>query len=285
MQGIQDVNKPSRPVLRWFGGKWKLAPWIISHFPEHEIYTEAFGGAGSVLIRKPRAYSEVWNEFDGGVVNLFRVLRDPQSARRLIRSLYLTPYSRVEFNKSYEVTDDPVEAARRQVVKSLMGFGSNSTSTASKTGFRTGFQRRYTTPASDWVNYPKALSALVQRLRGVIIENRDAARVLEFYDGSNTLHYVDPPYVHSTRGDHHDSKLRYAKEMSDDDHEMLAALLNGLTGMVVLSGYQNALYGKLYSGWKRFEKNFMAQGAKPSRETLWLNKAASSSLKQCALWD
>lgn len=33
-----------RPIVRYFGGKWLMAPWIIKHFPAHRIYIESYGG-------------------------------------------------------------------------------------------------------------------------------------------------------------------------------------------------------------------------------------------------
>ena len=84
---------PFRPVLRYHGGKWLLAPWIIQHFPAHRTYIEPFGGGASVLLRKPRVYSELYNDLDGDVVNLFRVLRSDR-AGELVQLLRLTPFAR-----------------------------------------------------------------------------------------------------------------------------------------------------------------------------------------------
>jgi len=36
-------NIPTRPALRYYGGKWKLAPWVISFFPKHRTYVEPIG--------------------------------------------------------------------------------------------------------------------------------------------------------------------------------------------------------------------------------------------------
>src|SRR6266576_1049473 len=103
--------KVERPILRYHGGKFVLAPWIISHFPEHRVYVEPYGGAASVLLRKERSYAEVYNDLDSEIVNLFRVARD--NGKELIRVLALTPFAREEYQAAWEATDDPLEQARR----------------------------------------------------------------------------------------------------------------------------------------------------------------------------
>lgn len=276
----------SRPALRWHGGKWRLAPWILGHFPAHRTYVEPFGGAASVLLRKDRAYAEVYNDLDGEVVGLFRVLQDHASAARLMRLLELTPFARDEFRLAYEPTDDPVERARRLIIRAFMGFGSNAHASSAKghrsTGFRASSSRSGTTPAQDWANYPAALAGIVERMRGVVVENRDALEVMAHHDRADTLHYVDPPYVHATRAqaNKYDLKWRmYAVEMSDDEHRALLSFLGGLRGLVVLSGYPHPIYDDALRDWQRVECRALADGARERTEVLWINPACTTALE------
>src|SRR6185312_12415259 len=110
-----------RPLLNYFGGKWNAGPWIISHFPDHEIYVEPFGGGASVLLQKPRSKREIINDIDLEIVNLYRVMRNAWP--ELERLLKLTPHSRVEYQDAYEDSNDMVEQARRTLVKSYFGIG------------------------------------------------------------------------------------------------------------------------------------------------------------------
>lgn len=274
---------PKRPIIRYHGGKWKLAPWIISNLPVHRIYVEPFGGAASVLLRKQRSYAEVYNDLDGEVVNLFRVMRD--DGADLLSRLRLTPFAREEFINSYEQTDDKIEQARRTVVRAFMGFGSAAVTsarhttnrfTSPSTGFRANSNRSGNTPAHDWKNYADAVPAIIERLRGVVIENKDAASIIDQHDTSETLFYIDPPYVFETR----DSGSDYRFELTDDDHRKLAEQLHQVAGMVMLSGYACEIYdNELYKNWERIERKALADGARERVEVLWMNPAASENNK------
>jgi DNA adenine methylase len=270
-----------RPALRWHGGKWMLAPWVIAHFPPHRLYTECFGGAASVLLRKARSYAEVYNDLDGSVVNLFRILRSDR-ANDLISAVTKTPFARAELELSYHPTDDEIEFARRLVVRSFMGFGSNGHNIEVRTGFRAASNRSGTTPAHDWANLPEALRQVAERFVGVVIENRPAIEVMRQHDGPHALHYVDPPYLPQTRSNKsRRGKLRYhayAHEMDDAEHGGLLQDLRKLAGMVVLSGYPSTLYDDALHDWMRVERRARADGAKPRIEVLWINKLAASRL-------
>jgi DNA adenine methylase len=271
------MSRLTRPALRYLGGKWKLAPWIVSHLPAHRIYVEPFGGAASVLLRKPRSMAEVYNDLDDDVVNLFAVLRDGAQAAELSRLLDLTPYARSELMAAYDTAADPVERARRLIVRSFMGFGSCAYRLDRTTGWRTGLRLDSASAARDWAGYPEAIPELHARLKGVSVEHRPARDVLAAYDAPGTLFYVDPPYVHATRSPKRTRPAPsngYAHELSDAEHAELLAQLQRMEGMVVLSGYAHPLYDRALSGWRRVEREALADGARPRREVLWISPAA-----------
>lgn len=276
---------PTRPALRYFGGKWKLAPWIISHFPKHFKYVEPFGGAASVLLRKKPCKHEVYNDLDKHIVDLFKVLRDPDQAKVLIRKLELTPYSRTEFDGFYDLDEeqDPIEKARKIIALSFMSYSTDGFSKLNRTGFRAGAnQKRYQSAAWDWYNFPKSLDAVIDRLKHVIIENRDAFEIIDIHDHENTLFYVDPPYPHSTRYD----KRGYRFELDEDQHLQLLDKVKSLDGMVVLGTYENEMYNELLGEiWEKKTRKTLAQAGngksnKVATECLWLNPKVQEQQRQ-----
>lgn len=270
------MTAPARPILRWHGGKWLLATWIISHFPAHRVYVEPFGGAWSVGFQKPRSYAEIWNDLDSELWNLFRVLKDSARAARLVDLIELTPFARSEFNEAYQPARNTVERARRLLVRSFMGHGSDGASGVYRTGFRAASNRSGTTPAHDWRNFPPALRQVIERLQGVVIENRPALQILVRHDTADTLHFVDPPYLIETRSRaarRPDNGGVYRHELTDEEHVELLATLQELEGMVVLCGYPSELYDDLLPGWQRIERKAFADGALDRTECLWLNPA------------
>lgn len=275
-----------RPALRYHGAKFRIADWVIGFFPPHRVYTEVFGGAAGVLLQKPRAYAEVYNDLDGDVVNFFRVLRDPLLALELERLCSLTPFARAEFEAAWVPGGSPVERARKLAIRAQMGFGSAG-ATKGTTGFRSDTGRLYGTSQQDWSGYPARLSHVSARLTGVLVECLPAIEVLLAHDAPDTLHFVDPPYVHSTRIRGAGKDRSYRHEMTDAQHAELLRVLLGLRGMVVLTGYASDLYSSALGAWALHQRNSRisaGRGGGSRIECAWLNPACASRMRQRPLF-
>lgn len=274
----------TRPALRYHGGKFRLAPWVLDFFPPHLTYVEPFGGAASLLLKKPRSRAECYNDLDGRIVNFFRVLRDPAKSIELQRRVALTPYARDELEWSLggpaDGADD-VDAAHRLVVRSFMGHGSDSATRTTRTGFRARLTDGRALPSAEWSTWADSIPAFRDRLAGVMLENDDAISVIGRMDSPTTLIYCDPPYVHSSRSamtGRSSTTNGYLFEMTDFDHRMLADRLHRCAGMIVLSGYPSAMYQELYGDWVSHQRQHVADRAKMRTEVVWLNPACSTAL-------
>ena len=261
----------AHPVIRYHGGKFRIADWIISQFPPHKTYVEPFGGGGSVLLCKEPSQVEVYNDLDDEVVNLFRVLRSDQ-AELLARQVYLTPFSRTELSHAYGVYGDPVEQARCLIVRAQMSFGSAG-ATRAKHGFRYGETTKGYSSAKRWDKQPEIILQVVERFKNVFIENRGAINCIKDHDSQDTLFFVDPPYLTDTR----QSSNQYVHEMTDTQHKELLEVLLNVKGKVFISGYDHPIYNEALSGWKKLTKSVRASGRRGCvmrTECLWISKNA-----------
>lgn len=250
-----------RPLLNYFGGKWRIAPWIISAMPKHEIYCEVFGGSISVCLRKERSKREIVNDIDGELVNLYRVARDNGS--ELKEKLRLTPHSRSEYLLSMSPADNPVERARRTIVRCYFGIGDSFLH--NHNSFRNSRESN-TCVAKSWKSYWEQFEQITDRLAGVTIECLDWKKMLEKYDSKKTLFYLDPPYVHSTRSKKHN----YRNELSTMEHVQLLEVSMALKGKVIISGYSNDWYELSLKDWTRIDRVCAGQSGTSRTEVLWI---------------
>ena len=168
------------PPLRYHGSKWRLAPWIISHFPAHRTYCEPFAGGAGVLLRKNPSEVEIYNDLDQRVVNFFHVAHDHPA--ELMIQLLLTPYARAEAVTCHEPSNDPIEDARRSCAASWQLFGGGQGQW--HTGFRVQRPDSANCTTAIWQRLPLQLPAIASKLRGVHIENLDAIECIRRYDSS-----------------------------------------------------------------------------------------------------
>ncbi|MGQ9459011.1 MAG: DNA adenine methylase [Anaerolineae bacterium] len=259
-------------IVRWMGSKGRMAKRIIPLFPPHRTYVEPFGGTAAVLFRKPPSPVEVYNDIDEGLVNFFRVLRDPDQFQKFHRLACLTPYSRAEYNvalKSWDQYEDPVERAYRWFIIARMGI-------PGEFGEGWGYSVLSTTSGMSrcvyaWLATVEHLPEFAARLLRVQVECKDFRDIFRTYDTPETLFYCDPPYILSTR-----KGKFYQHELSDQDHEELVDILLHIQGMAVVSGYDHPIYKPLEeAGWKRYEYVVDCASVARTRSTKILGRGAT----------
>lgn len=273
---LKGSRKGLKSPIAWYGGKAYYAEWLIERFPEHRVYVEPFGGAANVLLRKPQSEVEVYNDVDDRVVNLFRVVRDPEQFERLRMLLDLTPYARGEFAGLLELppSDDPVEKARRFFAICRQARGGMGMSKLSKNcwAYSRRTRRDMAEPVSKYLSAIDGLEDVAARLRTVMIESRPAIELIPRYDGEDSFFYLDPPYMPETR--HGNKAATYAHEMTVDDHAALLDALLQIKGKAMLSGYAAPLYDEKLKTWRREElktKAHMANSGEERTEVIWFN--------------
>ena len=267
---IGGEESEMRAIFRYPGSKWSIAKWIIEHFPvgyEKMVYLEPFVGSGAVFFNKTPGTVETINDLDSDIVNLFHVLREhPEELRR---ALNLTPYSREEYDRSFEPCDDPVEKARRYMVKTTQAIGAKMDG---KCGWRNHKQMKIGGTACKWGGITQTIDEAAARLRSdsthlVQIEHMDALRLISRYNNPDVLMYLDPPYLRSARK----SGALYHHEMDEAGQVVLLDIITQSKAQIVISGYDSDLYNRRLAGWYRDETKSQTTSAEMATEVIWMN--------------
>lgn len=153
-------------ILKYPGAKNRIANWICSYMPEHNVYLEPYAGSLAVFFHKEPCHIKTINDLDGEVVNFYRILRE--HCEELVCRIGLTPYARTEYVKA----------------------------------FKSGQQSHSPNPAKAWAKLPETMLYASERLKGVQIENLPAVELIKRYDTQDVFMYLDPPYLQGLRKKH-----------------------------------------------------------------------------------
>lgn len=231
----------NKSPLRFFGGKTRIAEWLVSHFPKDmKFYGEVFaGGLSPLFARDPHGSIEVANDVWWELTNFWRVLQSDTLFQEFKRLCETTPFSQVEFEAAklpveMEFFGDSVVSAWHFFIRNRMSFSGSGTSfppTAKRT--RRGINEN----VASWLSVVDKLEDFHRRLRFVEIRRMDFRLFLKQFDASDATFYADPPYLKSTR-----TAGKYAHDLTEQDHLDLLAILEKLKGRFILSGYPSEMY-------------------------------------------
>ncbi len=276
-----SYKKVSAP-FGYFGSKNKIALKLCEELPRHNCWVEAFCGSAALTLAKPPAFIEVINDVDSEIVNLFKQLRNNYD--ELYRVIQLTPYAKEELiaARIRDKNDTELERARKFLVQAM--FAVNGVFGKERGGF--SYSQSYSRSGKDarvnrWYNLKERLERVVERLRWVRIENRDAIELLEMFSNRPaTLVYLDPPYL----GDRTNG---YTNDANDEEfHLKMLKQAHKAKCMIFISGYENDLYDDFFTmkkGWQRKTINTITKDTKGKShmrsEVVWMNKHYIKAVK------
>lgn len=249
-------------AFNYFGGKFTWLNYLYDHFPmEFNHLVDLFAGSMVVSINYKGRVIKTANELNSDITNFFQVLRDHEN--ELIRLLLLTPCSKLEYDNSWEPSENKIEQARRFYVRVRQSFFGLGAQRVNK-GWHMAKQHVNAhggETVSRWNNAINNLHEVANIIRSDFqITNYDYANCIDKIDFDKAFFYADPPYTKRSRKSYNDYKF----EFTDLQHEQLSDKLHHISGLAMVSGYDcdlmNDLYNDFYKTKFPIKKNNIRSG-------------------------
>ncbi|MBD8165696.1 MULTISPECIES: DNA adenine methylase [Enterobacterales] len=214
------MKEQSLPIVPWIGGKRRLAKHILPLFPAHTCYVEPFSGAAALYFLKIPSKTEVINDINGELVNLYRVVK--HHLEEFVRQFKWALVSR----QIYKWLQDTPEETLTDIQRAARFYYLQKQAFGGKVADHTFGTSTTSAPRFNLLRIEEELSMAHLRLSRTLIEHLDWHKCIERYDRPHTLFYCDPPYW-GTEG--------YGVEFGLENYDHMADLARSIKGKMIIS--------------------------------------------------
>ncbi|EPJ9671165.1 DNA adenine methylase [Citrobacter farmeri] len=214
------MKEQSLPIVPWIGGKRRLAKHILPLFPAHTCYVEPFCGAAALYFLKTPSKTEVINDINGELVNLYRVVK--HHLEEFVRQFKWALVSR----QIYKWLQDTPEETLTDIQRAARFYYLQKQAFGGKVADHTFGTSTTSAPRFNLLRIEEELSMAHLRLSRTLIEHLDWHQCIERYDRPYTLFYCDPPYW-GTEG--------YGVEFGLKNYDHMADLARRIKGKMIIS--------------------------------------------------
>lgn len=238
-----NSSQSTEPFLRYIGAKFQIAPHIVPHFKEHKVYIEPFLGSGSVFFYKPKAQSNLLNDVNSYLINLFTQVKD--NLDKITEWIWLTPFSIEYHNKILRTFNSPRSWAVIPKWKQAAGYFYLLQLAYNESVGNLAFPSyKISKGKQKWCQeICNLIYNCSKKLNNVILDYRDYRELIQNTNINQpyAFWYIDPPYTMA------DDKKYYQNNFRPDSHIELVSAIKRITGSFMISYDDSPLIREIYS--------------------------------------
>ena len=219
------------PLLSYYGGKQRIAQWIISHFPidiDSLTYIEPFFGGGAVFFQKKPSKNEYILDSDDRLYRFYHYAKN--NPMKLFKALRRLIIFESDFKRAHRVINgkeeykDELDYVCCVYMSICWSFNKtmNCNVLRKKVTANKGLPKEH---RNRIARYP----LILDRLREATIITGDYSKSIKNFDSPKSFFYLDPPYP--------ETQQVYKHKFNKDSFNDLIKKLIAIQGKFILSFY------------------------------------------------